>query len=92
MVYAYANIIVTNPESFAAYREKAGEALSRHGGKVAAASPQQTVLEGELETGLGVILEFETSEGAKAWINDETLTDVHALRTGAGKSTITLIG
>ena len=92
MVYAYANIIVTKPESLAAYREKAGEALSRHGGKVAAASPHQTILEGEMETGLGVILEFETADAAKAWINDPELTEVHALRTGAGSSTIALLG
>ncbi len=92
MVYAYVNIIVTNPESFAAYREKSVDALSRHGGKVTAASPQQTVLEGELETGLGVILEFKTAEGAKAWINDPELEAVHALRTGAGSSTIALLG
>lgn len=92
MAFAYVNLIVTNPESFAAYREKAGEALARHGGKVAAASPTQTVLEGEAETGLGVILDFETVEGAKAWIADPDLADVHALRTGAGSSTITLIG
>lgn len=34
MVYAYANIIVTAPESLAAYKEKAGDALSKHGGRV----------------------------------------------------------
>ena len=92
MAYAYVNIVVTTPDSLAAYKEKSGEALSRHGGKVFAASPQQTVLEGEMETGLGVILEFETADAAKAWINDPELTEVHALRTGAGKSTITLLG
>ncbi len=91
MVYAYVNIVVTNPDSMAAYREKAGEALTRHNGKVAAASPQQTVLEGKLETGLGVILQFDSAEGAKAWIADKDLAETHALRNGAGQSTITLL-
>lgn len=92
MVYAYVNIIIDAPDSFAAYREKAGEALSRHGGKVVSASPKQTVLEGEMNAGLGALLGFESAEGAKAWINDPDLAEVHALRNGAGQSTVVLIG
>lgn len=92
MVYAYANIIVANADSLASYREKAGDALAKHGGRVAQATPQQTILEGARdETGLGAILVFETVEGAKSWINDPALSDVHALRRGAGQSTITLM-
>ncbi|NIZ63424.1 DUF1330 domain-containing protein [Sedimentitalea sp. CY04] len=92
MVYAYANIIVTAPESLAAYKEKAADALSKHGGRVVQATPNQTVLEGSRgETGLGAILEFATADAAKAWINDPDLSDVHALRRGAGSSTITLM-
>lgn len=93
MVYAYANIIVTEPASLNAYREKAGAALAKHGGRVVQAAPQQTVLEGARdETGIGAILEFGTAEGAHAWINDSTLADVHGLRRNAGSSTITLLG
>jgi len=93
MIYAYANIIVTTPESLAAYKEKAGDALAKHAGRVVQATAQQTVLEGRRsETGIGAILEFDTAEGAKAWINDPELSDVHALRRGAGQSTITLMG
>lgn len=93
MIYAYANIIVTAPESLAAYRDKAGDALAKHGGRVVQATPQQTVLEGKRsETGTGAILEFKTAEGANAWINDPELSDTHALRRGAGQSTITLMG
>ena len=92
MVYAYANIVVTNPDTLTAYREQAADALAKHDGRVLKAAPQQTVLEGDAgETGIGVILEFATAEAAKAWINDPALSDVHALRRGAGDSTITLL-
>lgn len=92
MIYAYANIIVTAPVSLAAYRDKAADALAKHGGRVVQASPNQTILEGESgETGIGVILEFDSAEAAKSWINDPELADVHALRRGAGQSTITLL-
>ncbi|WP_241525513.1 DUF1330 domain-containing protein [Pseudophaeobacter leonis] len=92
MVYAYVNLIVTNPDSMAAYRSKAGAALTKHGGKVLGASPNQTVIEGTRdETGLGVILEFATEAAAQAWINDPDLQETHALRRGAGTSAITLL-
>lgn len=92
MIYAYANIIVTGPGALDAYRAKAGDALAKHGGHVVQAAPQQTVLEGTRdETGIGAILAFETAEAAQAWINDPELDSVHALRRGAGRSTITLL-
>lgn len=92
MVYAYANIIVTAPESLTAYRDKAGDALAKHGGRVVQATPQQTILEGDRNaTGIGAILEFDNAEAAKAWINDPELAVVHALRRNAGQSTVTLL-
>lgn len=92
MVYAYANIIVTNPERLAAYRERAAVALAKHGGRVLHASPQQTVLEGDgPDLGIGVILAFETAQSARDWIEDTSLKEVHALRNDAGHSTITLL-
>lgn len=92
MVYAYVNLVVTNPASMTAYRGKAGAALEKHGGKVLSAAPNQKVIEGTRdETGLGVILEFTTETAAQAWINDPDLQETHALRRGAGTSTITLL-
>lgn len=93
MIYAYANILVTDPGALDAYRAKAGEALAKHGGRVVQAAPRQTVLEGARdETGIGAVLAFDSAEGAQAWISDPGLETVHALRRGAGRSTITLLG
>ena len=93
LTYAYANIVLSAPGELDAYREKAGQALAKHGGKVLQASPSQTVLEGTRdETGIGVILEFPDADAAHAWINDPELAQTHALRRGAGSSTITLLG
>ncbi|MDE4063568.1 DUF1330 domain-containing protein [Phaeobacter gallaeciensis] len=92
-VYAYVNLPITNPDSFAAYREKAGAALAKHGVRVVTSSPQQRVIEGSRdETGVGVILEFDSTEAALGWINDEELKEVHGLRQAAGNGAITLLG
>ena len=93
MIYAYAQLTVTDPDSFAAYREKAAEALARHGGQVMQASGDLTTLDGNPEVpNVAAILGFETRDGALGWIKDPELADTHALRRGAGKSEIVLLG
>lgn len=92
MAYVYVNLVLENANKMAAYREKAGAALKKHGAKPLVSTPQQTVIEGTRdETGIGVILEFPDVAAAKAWITDPDLQETHALRRAAGKSAITLL-
>jgi|28_taG_2_1085356.scaffolds.fasta_scaffold00067_65 uncharacterized protein (DUF1330 family) len=92
MVYAYVNLSVTDETTFAAYRERAGAALAKHGARVVISTPAQSVIEGNRDaTGRGVILEFDTREAALGWINDPDLQEVHALRRSSGNSAITLL-
>lgn len=92
MVYAYVTLILTNKASFDAYREQAGTALKKHGGAVVAASPNATVLEGTpAKTDISVILSFPDKEAAVAWREDPELAHIHALRQGAGETTIVLV-
>ena len=93
MIYAYAKLTVTNPSALDAYREKAGEALARHGGKVETASGQLTPLDGSPDIpDVAALLSFPDRESALAWANDPDLTDIHALRRSAGGSDIVLLG
>lgn len=93
MTYAIILMTISNPESLAAYREKAGDALKKHGGTLAAAAPSPTILEGDIaQPDMAGVLEFPDREAALAWINDPELTETHALRNGAGKSNIVLVG
>lgn len=93
MVYAYVHINVTNPDSMAQYRERAGAALAKHGGAVVGASPAATVLEGSLKApSVAAVLSFPDRDAALAWIGDPDLAPVHALRRGAGDSSVILVG
>ena len=93
MIYAYAQLTITNPDSFAAYREQAGAALARHGGEVVQGSSDLTALDGKPDLpNIAAILAFKDRDSALGWINDPELADVHALRHGAGKSDIVLLG
>lgn len=90
--YAFVNLTITNPDSFAAYRERAGDALKKHGGVPLEVSKDPEVIEGTATAPtVAVILTFPDRAAAKAWINDPELAEVHALREGSGSSNIILM-
>jgi len=91
-VQAIALITVTDKETLGKYREVAGEALAKHGGRVAAADPAPAVLEAAFDApDIAALLEFPTVEAATAWREDPTLEPIHALRNTGGKSTIVVL-
>lgn len=93
MIYAYAEITVTNPEALAKYRDVASAALAKHGGKVETTAREFTVLDGVPDKpSVAALLSFPDRDAAIAWSTDPELADVHALRRGAGASDILLLG
>ena len=93
MIFAYAKLTVINPEALSEYREKAGPALARHGGKVEQGSAEPLVLDGAPDLpDVAAILSFPDRASAMNWMNDPDLADIHALRRSAGGSDIVLLG
>lgn len=93
MIYAYAKLTITNPDALAQYRDVAGPALAKHGGKVESSARDCTVLDGTPDIpNVAVLLSFPDKDAALAWANDPELEDVHALRRNAGGSDIHLLG
>lgn len=93
MVYAYVSLKITNPEPLAAYREVAGGALAKHGGKVETATREFTTLDGAPTIpDMVALLSFPDKDAALAWANDPELVDIHELRRNAGSSDIFLLG
>ena len=65
MIYAYAKLTVTNPDALAEYRDVAGEALAKHGGKVESATGAFTVLDGAPDApNVAALLSFPNKEAA----------------------------
>lgn len=93
MIYATARLTITDPDALARYREKAGQALAKHGGKVEIASRDFTPLDGTPDApNMLALLSFPNKEAALAWAHDPELEPVHALRRAAGQSDILLLG
>ena len=92
MVYAFVQITVTDPDTFAEYASKAGPALAKYGAQPQAMTTQPLRLEGDTPApSRAVLLSFPDKEAALGWINDPEFAEVHALRRAAGASEITLI-
>lgn len=92
MVYAFVELTITNPDSLAQYAEKAGAALEKHGGAPVSVSKDPMVIEGDGPApSRAVVLTFPDKESALNWINDEALTETHALRRASGQSRIVLV-
>lgn len=91
-IQALAMITISDKESLGAYREKAAEALAKHGGSILAATPDVTVLEAAgTAPDIAALLSFPALDAAKAWISDPDLADTHALRNKGGMSTIVVL-
>ena len=71
MIYAYAMLTVTNPDALVEYRDVAGAALAKHGGKVESAAREFTVLDGTPEApNVAALLRFPDKDDAIAWSTD----------------------
>jgi uncharacterized protein (DUF1330 family) len=93
MIYAYAKLTITNPDALVQYRDVAGPALAKHGGKVESTARDCSVLDGTLDMpNVAALLSFPDKDAALALANDPELEAVHALRRNAGGSDIHLLG
>ena len=90
--HAIVTLNITSPDKIAAYREKAADALAKHGGQVVQASKDLVLIEGASQLPhMAAVLAFPDQNAALAWKNDPELQDIHALRQGSGESTIILL-
>ncbi|MCX6068370.1 MAG: DUF1330 domain-containing protein [Chloroflexi bacterium] len=89
--YIIVDIEVTDPAGYADYKELAPAAVSLYGGKYIARGGKNETLEGEWHTNRLVILEFPSSEQAKAWLNSPEYAPARALRHKYAKSKMIVV-
>lgn len=93
MVYAYVDMNISHPESFAKYREHAGTAIAKHGGSVLVVGKENQIIEGSTTApGVAAILTFPDKASALSWISDPDLAEIHEMRKNSGEVSIVLIG
>lgn len=84
--YVVLDIKVTDPQTFAKYRELAPPAIAAYGGKYLARGGATEVLEGSWTPNRIVILEFPTAEQAKQWLESAEYREARAMRHAAANT------
>ena len=78
--YVIVDIEVTDPVGYEDYKKLAAETVALYGGKYAARGGRTEVLEGDWQPHRLVILQFESLERAKEWLNSPEYAPARLLR------------
>ena len=78
--YVILDITVNDPAKYEDYKKLAPPTVEAYGGKYLVRGGSMEILEGDWKPNRVVILEFQSIEMAKNWINSSEYSDARALR------------
>ena len=78
--YVIAQVEVTDPEAYAAYRQQVPASLEAHGGRFIVRGGAQEVTEGDWPTDRTVVLEFASRADARAWYDGPAYAEAKKAR------------
>jgi uncharacterized protein (DUF1330 family) len=78
--YFIAEVEVTNPSGYEAYRPLAGASIAQYGGKFLARGGTTELLEGSPEPARVVVIEFADVAAAKRWYNSPEYQEALKIR------------
>jgi uncharacterized protein (DUF1330 family) len=82
--YIIADVIITDAQKMANYREWSTQAMQEHGVEVLVRGGAVGVLEGTWSPQRVVVLKFADSAAARAYYDSQTYTHARQVREGAG--------
>ena len=89
--YVIVDINVTDPIRYEEYKKLAPAAVELYGGKYIARGGRTETLEGEWSPTRLVILQFETIEQAKTWLNSPEYSEARKMRQATTISNMVVI-
>jgi len=89
--YVIVDIDVHDPVGYEEYKRLAPAAVELYGGKYIARGGKTETVEGDWKPSRLVILQFESSEQAKKWLNSEEYREARAMRLKTTKSQMVII-
>ena len=90
--YVIVDIQVTDPVGYEEYKKLAPPIVAAYGGKYLARGGKTETLEGDWSPKRLVILEFESAERAKAWLNSPEYRAARQLRHRTTKTNMVVVG
>ena len=89
--YVIVEIQVTDPAGYEEYKKLAPPIVAAYGGKYLARGGKTETLEGDWSPKRLVILEFESAERAKAWLNSPEYRVARQLRHQTTKTNMVVV-
>jgi uncharacterized protein (DUF1330 family) len=89
--YVIVEIDVTDPVGYEEYKKQAGATVAQHGGKYIVRGGKTEVLEGDWKPKRIVVLEFESMQRAKEWLNCEEYREPRKKRHRTAKTNMILV-
>lgn len=89
--FIIANVDVTDPEGFAAYRDMVAPTVAAASGRYRVRGGATEILEGSFVPRRLVILEFESMQAARDWYHSDAYAPALALRKRSAVSDVTLV-
>jgi uncharacterized protein (DUF1330 family) len=89
--YVIVDIDVHDHTGYDEYKKLAPASIALYGGKYVARGGLTEVLEGDWSPSRLVILQFESVEQAKKWVNSDEYSEARKMRHATAKSTMVVI-
>ena len=89
--YVIVDIDVHDPVGYEEYKKLAPAAVALYGGKYVARGGHTEALEGDWLPSRLVILQFESVERAKKWLNSDEYSEARKMRHATAKSNMVVI-
>ena len=89
--FVIVDIEVTDPEGYEEYKKLSPPAVAAYGGKFVARGGRTEVLEGDWKPNRLVILQFESVEKSKAWLDSPEYSKAKSLRHQYARSNMVVV-
>ena len=89
--YIIVEIEVVDPVGYEEYKKQAAATVHQYGGKYIARGGKTEVLEGDWQPKRIVVLQFDSMERAREWLNCEEYREPRKLRHATAKTNMLLI-
>jgi uncharacterized protein (DUF1330 family) len=89
--YLIVEIDILDPAGYEQYKNLAAATVTTYGGKYVVRGGSTEVLEGEWQPKRIVVLQFESVERAKAWLNSEEYREPRKMRHRTARTNMILV-
>jgi uncharacterized protein (DUF1330 family) len=89
--YVIVEIDIVDPAGYEEYKKLAGVTVEKYGGKYVIRGGRTEVLEGDWKPKRVVVLQFESAQRAKDWLNSEEYREPRKMRHRTARTKMILV-